>query len=61
MRIRSMSSGSASRNYSNNFTSTGQTNILGGGNGLGVVTAAVEPGGATNSPSRYYRIRVLLP
>ncbi|HXI85441.1 MAG TPA: autotransporter-associated beta strand repeat-containing protein [Verrucomicrobiae bacterium] len=46
---------------SNNFASTGQTNILSGGTGLGAVTNMVDPGGATNTPSRYYRVRVLVP
>ncbi len=54
-------SGTASGGYSNDFASTGQTNILSGGTGLGVVTNMVDPGGATSSPSRYYRVRVLLP
>ncbi len=53
--------GTASGGYSNNFISTGQTNILSGGIGLGVVTNMTDFGGATNSPSRYYRVRVLLP
>ena len=45
----------------------GQTNILGvglgvnGGTGLGTVTNMTDSDGATNSPSRYYRVRVLLP
>jgi uncharacterized repeat protein (TIGR03803 family) len=38
-----------------------QTNILSGGNGLGTVTNMTDFGGATNCPSRYYRVRVLLP
>ncbi len=46
---------------SNNFASTGQTNILSGGMGLGTQTNMVDPGGATNKPSRYYRVRVLVP
>jgi hypothetical protein len=46
---------------SNNFVSTGQTNILSGGTGLGAVTNMVDSGGATNVPSRYYRVRVLVP
>ena len=46
---------------SNNFTSTGQTNILSGGDGLGIVTNMIDVGGATNKPSRYYRVRVLVP
>ncbi len=49
-------------NYSsNNFASTGQTNVLTGGIGLGTLTNMVDPGGATNVPSRYYRVRVLVP
>jgi PKD repeat protein len=46
--------------YSNNFLSTGQTNVLSGGDGSGVVTNMTDNGGATNMPSRYYRIRVLV-
>ena len=53
--------GTANGSYSNNFASTGQTNILSGGMGLGVVTNMVDSGGATNKPSRFYRVRVLLP
>jgi hypothetical protein len=53
--------GTANGSYSNNFVSTGQTNILSGGNGSGVITNMVDPGGATNSPTRYYRVRVLVP
>jgi len=54
--------GTANGSYAtNNFASTGQTNILMGGMGLGVVTNMVDSGGATNKPSRYYRVRVLLP
>jgi PKD repeat protein len=52
--------GAGNGNYtSTNFASTGQTNILGGGTGLGTVTNMTDPGGATNNPSRYYRVRVL--
>ena len=54
-------SGADDGSYSNNFASTGQTNILSGGTGLGVVTNMVDSGGATNIPARYYRIRVLVP
>jgi uncharacterized repeat protein (TIGR01451 family) len=53
--------GTARGNYSNNFASTGQTNILSGGTGLGVVTNMIDAGGATNGPARFYRVRVLLP
>ncbi len=53
--------GTANGSYTNNFVSTGQTNILTGGTGLGVVTNMVDSGGATNVPSRYYRVRVLTP
>jgi hypothetical protein len=51
--------GTADGSYTNNFVSTGQTNILSGGTGLGVVTNMVDPGGATNKPSRYYRVRLV--
>ncbi len=54
--------GTANGSYnSNNFASTGVSNILGGGVGLGTLTNMVDPGGATNTPSRYYRVRVLVP
>jgi hypothetical protein len=53
--------GTGGGNYTNGFASTGQTNILSGGTGLGVVTNMVDRGGATNTPSRYYRVRVLAP
>jgi len=52
--------GTANGGYSNNFISTGQTNILSGGNGNGVVTNMVDIGGATGA-TRYYRVRVLMP
>ena len=45
----------------NNFVSTGITNILSGGTGTGVITNMVDPGGAASGPSRYYRVRVLAP
>ena len=45
---------------SNNFASTGQTNILSGGNGLGTNVTAVDAGNATGT-TRYYRIRVRTP
>ncbi len=62
--------GDASGNYTNGgWQETGQTNILGagltydgsGGTGLGTVTNMTDSSGATNSPSRYYRVRILLP
>jgi len=54
--------GTANGSYApNNFASTGKTNILSGGTGFGVVTNMIDPGGATNVPSRFYRVRVLLP
>ncbi len=54
------SSGAANGSYTNNFASTGQTNILSGGTGLGTITTAVDTGGATGA-TRYYRIRVIAP
>ncbi len=47
--------------YSSNFVSANVTNILGGGTGAGIVTNMIDAGGATNAPSRYYRVRVLVP
>ena len=55
-------SGDASGNYTNGgWQDTGQTNILGGGTGTGIVTNMVDAGGATSTPSRYYRVRVPVP
>ena len=52
----------AGGNYnSNSFASTGQTNILSGGTGLGTLTNMVDPGGAVAGAARYYRVRVLVP
>ena len=54
--------GDARGGYTNGvWQDTGQTNILSGGTGLGTVTNMTDAGGATNVPSRYYRVRVLLP
>jgi hypothetical protein len=53
--------GTANGSYSNNFVSTGISQVLSGGTGLGVVTNMVDVGGATNKPTRYYRIRVVTP
>jgi PKD repeat protein len=47
--------------YSTNFVSANVTNILSGGTGAGIVTNMIDAGGATNTPSRYYRVRVLVP
>jgi hypothetical protein len=44
----------------NNFASTGQTNVLINGFGTGEVASFVDTNGATGS-TRYYRVRVLLP
>jgi len=43
----------------NNFVGI-QTNILSGGAGLGTNTSFIETNGATFTPSRYYRVRVLV-
>jgi hypothetical protein len=54
--------GTTSGNYANSgWQDTFQTNILSGGNGLGIQTNMTDSGGNTNRPSRYYRVRVLLP
>jgi subtilisin family serine protease/subtilisin-like proprotein convertase family protein len=42
------------------FVFTGQSNILSGGTGIGVVTNMIDPGAATN-PARFYRVRLLVP
>jgi PKD repeat protein len=55
------SSGTGKGSYTNSFQPTGQTNILGGGSGLGTVTNMTDFYGATNGPARFYRVRVLLP
>jgi PKD repeat protein len=60
-------SGTANGSYTNGFWTQvpGQTNILGvglsinGGTGLGTVTNMTDIGGATNRPSRYYRVRLV--
>ncbi len=59
--ILEFTTGTVNGGYSNNFVSTGQTNVLSGGTGLGTVTNMVDSGGATNKPTRFYRVRVLLP
>jgi PKD repeat protein len=53
--------GDASGNYTNGgWQDTGQTNILSGGNGSGIVTNMTDSN-VTASPNLYYRVRVLLP
>ena len=51
----------SSGSYSNNFVSTGVSQVLSNGTGLGTVSTMTDVGGATNKPSRYYRVRVLVP
>jgi hypothetical protein len=53
--------GNAYGGYSNNFASTGVSQVLSNGNGAGAVGTMTDPGGATNAPFRYYRVRVLTP
>jgi hypothetical protein len=56
------SAGIGGGNYSTNgFASTGITQVLSNGTGLGTLSSMVDPGGATNVPSRYYRVRVIVP
>lgn len=45
---------------STNFTSTGQSNVLSGGTGLGTITSFVDTNGASGA-TKYYRVRVLVP
>jgi hypothetical protein len=56
-----LTAGMAGGGYSDNFVSANVTNILSGGTGTGIVTNMIDIGGATNTPSRYYRVRVLVP
>ncbi|HVM62818.1 MAG TPA: pectinesterase family protein [Verrucomicrobiae bacterium] len=55
--------GAAGGSYNNAFTAVPGVPdmVLSGGTGLGAVTNFTEAGGATNVPSRFYRVRVLLP
>jgi hypothetical protein len=53
--------GTANGSYSNNWASTGQTNVLNGGSGAGQVTSFTETNVANLGTSRYYRVRVLVP
>jgi PKD repeat protein len=54
--------GDANGNYTNGgWQDTGQTNILSGGNGSGIVTNMTDIAIQSTSTNRYYRVRVLLP
>jgi fibronectin-binding autotransporter adhesin len=55
------STGTGAGSYTNNFVSAGVTNILTGGSGVGQITNMIDSGGATAVPSRFYRVRVLVP
>jgi hypothetical protein len=52
-----VSSGGADGSYANNFSNLSQQLIIDGSTVIS--TNYIDSGGATNSPSRYYRIRVL--
>jgi hypothetical protein len=54
------STGTGNGSYTNNFLPTGQTNVLSGGSGLGMVTNMTDTAIPASS-TRYYRVRVLLP
>ena len=47
--------------YSNNFVSTGVSQVLSNGTGLGLSSTMTEVGGATAGTNRYYRVRVVAP
>jgi hypothetical protein len=55
-----VSQGTGNGSYSNNYASTGITNIFSGGTGLGQTATMVHTNGAASS-TRYYRVRVLVP
>jgi hypothetical protein len=55
-------SGDVDGSYMNGgWLDTGQTNILGGGNGSGTVTNMTDTAIPSATTNRYYRVRVLLP
>jgi hypothetical protein len=54
------STGESNGSFSNNFASTGITNIMSGGAGLGTSITVTDSGGA-NGSTRYYRVKVLAP
>jgi hypothetical protein len=56
-----VTAGTGGGNYATNGFAGIQTNILTGGAGLGTATSFIETNGATFTPSRYYRVRVLVP
>jgi hypothetical protein len=56
-----VTAGTGGGNYATNGFAGIQTNVLSGGAGLGTATSFIETNGATFSPSRYYRVRVLVP
>ncbi len=47
--------------FSNDFTTTGLTNVFSGGVGLGTNVTVIDFFGATNFPARFYRVRVVAP
>ena len=54
--------GDVNGNYTNGiWRDTGQTNILNGGNGSGIVTDMVDTAIPSSPTNRFYRVRVLLP
>src|ERR1017187_2480558 len=54
--------GDVNGNYTNGiWQDTGQTNILGGGNGSGIVTNMTDTAIPSSPTNRFYRVRVLLP
>jgi PKD repeat protein len=52
--------GTGNGGFTNNFMTTGLTNILSGGTGQGTNITVTETGGATNGPARYYRVTIHL-
>jgi PKD repeat protein len=57
------STGDANGNYTTNggWQDTGQTNILSGGNGSGIVTNMTDTAISSGPTNRFYRVRVVLP
>jgi autotransporter-associated beta strand protein len=53
--------GTANGSYTNDFGVTVGMNIPSNGTGSGATVTVTDTGGATNIPSRYYRVRVVAP
>jgi len=53
--------GATGGNYTNNFVSANQTNVLSSGTGIGLLSSFIDTNGAASGSTRYYRVRVIVP